>query len=249
MQNDLNDIYQWTKDWLLKLNVEKCNVLHIEKSNPNLSYILNGTPLKAVTSQQDLGVTISQDLKWEPHIAGIVKRANSITYLIKKAFLDLTPEMMLKIYKTYVRPLLEYAFQIWSPYFAKDIDLLEKVQRRFTKMPRALKDLRYEDRLKALKLTTLKARRERGDLIETFKIFSGHYNCPGIQEIFTTNTNVNLRGHSKKINKTSFVNRRKHFLANRVVEAWNKLPQHVIDASTTNQFKARLDSHMEGRNA
>lgn len=69
------------------------------------------------------------------------------------------------IYKTYVRPKLEYAHAVWSPYYAKDIEALERVQRRFTRIPTTLADTPYNERLAAFGLTTLKERRDRGDLI------------------------------------------------------------------------------------
>lgn len=244
LQADLDRVANWSKDWLINLNSTKCTVLHIGNKNPKLTYTLNGTQLQPVKQQTDLGVIITEDLKWENHITTITKKANSFIYLIRKAFGTLTPEMMLKIYKTYVRPLLEYAFQAWSPYFVKDIDQIEKVQRGFTKVPRKLKRLSYEDRLEMLKLGTLKERRERGDLIETFKILNGHYDLPEFEQIFTRNKNSNLRGHSLKLQSCfSHNNPHKHFLTNRVVKAWNKLPEEVVTASNVNQFKNRLDNH------
>ncbi|XP_063371820.1 uncharacterized protein LOC134660049 [Cydia amplana] len=144
----------------------------------------------------------------------------------------------------YVRPILEYAFQAWSPYFAKDIDMLEKVQRSFTKLPRQLKNKPYEERLKELKLTTLKHRRERGDLIETYKILSGHYDLKDFHEMFKRNNNTRLRGHHLKLERhKSHSNPYKHFLSNRVVRAWNKLPEDVVSAQNVNQFKNQLDKH------
>lgn len=156
LQSDLNKIAAWSKEWLINLNASKCSVLHIGKRNPCRVYDLAGVKLVPVKSQIDLGVVITEDLKWEEHIFMITKKAKSLIYLIRKAFGILTPEMVVKIFKTYIRPLLEYAFQIWSPYFIKDIVLLEKVQRSFTKLPKDLKSKPYEDRLKVLRLTSMK---------------------------------------------------------------------------------------------
>ena len=81
--------------------------------------------------------------------------------------------MFKKLYPVLVRPHLEYCVQVWSPYAQSDINLLEGVQRRATRMVPELKDLPYEERLKELELTTLKERRVRGDMIETYKIITG----------------------------------------------------------------------------
>ena len=75
----------------------------------------------------------------------------------------------------YVRPHLEYCVQSWSPYLARDIDTLEKVQRRATKHLGGLAHLTYESRLEILDLYSLYCRRQRGDMIETYKILKRHY--------------------------------------------------------------------------
>ncbi|XP_022814459.1 uncharacterized protein LOC111348180 [Spodoptera litura] len=244
LQEDLNRIANWSKEWLINLNASKCTVLHIGTSNPRLTYKLCNAELTGVKVQTDLGVKITEDLKWEEHITSITKKAKSLVYLIRKAFGVLTPEMMLKIHKTFVRPILEYAFQVWSPYFVKDIEHLEKVQRSFTKIPRALKQHPYEERLKVLNLTTLKDRRQRGDLIETYKILSGHYDNTDFEQLFSRNENVHLRGHHLKLCKSLSKNiPHRHFLSNRVVGAWNRLPEYVIAAQNVNQFKNRLDRY------
>ena len=77
---------------------------------------------------------------------------------------------MLKLYKSLVRPHLEYCTAAWSPHYVKDKELLEHIQRRFTRMIPALNGLSYSERLKALKLWTLEERRIRADLIEVYKM-------------------------------------------------------------------------------
>ena len=99
--------------------------------------------------------------------------------MIKRAF-----QFMLKdrsysfscIKLSYVQPHLEYCVQIWSPYLAQDINLLERVQIHATKLVRGFANLSYESRLKSLGLYSLYYRRQWMDLIETFKILKGYYN-------------------------------------------------------------------------
>jgi hypothetical protein len=242
LQEDLDSIFAWTQKWMLKLNIDKCSVLHIGTKNPKVTYSLDGAYLKPVNEQKDLGITISCDLKWEKHLISIVKRANSLTYLIRKSFSHLPHDLLIKIYKTYVRPVLEYGYQIWNPYFEKDISMLERVQRRFTKLGNGLRNLTYEERLSVLGLTTLEERRRRGDLIETFKILNEYYDCSELKLMFCLNQNTNLRGHSLKLDKQSFrQNPWKHFLSNRVVDAWNGLPPELVVAPSVNVFKCGLD--------
>jgi ribonuclease P/MRP protein subunit RPP40 len=93
--------------------------------------------------------------------------------MIKRSFCYLSKDVVLKLYKSLVRPHLEYCVQAWRPYLKKDIELIEGVQRRATKLIKSLKDETYENRLKKLHLTSMETRRLRGDLIEVFKMFKG----------------------------------------------------------------------------
>lgn len=244
--DDLKTLEKWISEWQLTLNPDKCTVLHIGPNNPNIPYSLNGTTVKAVSEQKDLGVIISNHLKWEAHISSVVKRTNSFVYLIQKAFSDRSIPMISKIYKTYIRPKLEFAHSVWSPYLVKDIEILERVQRRVTKLPPEIRNLSYEERLLRYDITTLKARRERGDLIETYKILNHHYS-PALQlDIFNLNTSQQLRGHTKKLDKERCSKLiRKNFLTNRVVYQWNALQESTVSAPSKNAFKNRLDRDLE----
>ena len=179
-------------------------------------YFKGNIELKKFTVQEDLGISIVDDLKWEFHINKIVKKANTVLYMVRRCFKNISPKVLLRVYKAYVRPILEHAVVVWCPYFQKDIALLERVQRRATKIPSALKHLTYEERLKALGLTTLEERRDRGCLIEVFKILHKHYTCNII--FFRPNRNQQLRGHLLKM-KVQLSHRlsREFFFTNRVI--------------------------------
>ena len=120
--------------------------------------------------------------------------------------------------------------------------MIERVQRRFTKIPAQLKSLSYAERLEKLGLTTLEKRRERGDLIETYKILNNYYDCPELSDLFTRNSNTRTRGHNFKLEtKKHKTNIGKNLIANRIVRTWNKLPSEVVNSKSMNQFKNRLD--------
>lgn len=244
LQADLNHVKRWTQEWKMPLNDSKCAVLHIGQNNPNINYFFEQTEITSVKKQKDLGITITTDLKWETHITQMTKKANSMIYLIQIAFKGLSKEMILKLYKTYVRPKLEYVQTIWNPYYVKDIEQIERVQRRITRLPQELKDLPYEERLAILDLTTLRERRTRGDLIETYKILNGHYKC-NLRGIYHISQNTNLRGHDQKLAKEK-CNKllRRNFLTNRVVYHWNRLSTDTINSTSKNQFKNRLDQEI-----
>jgi len=121
-----------------------------------------------------VGVIVSKDLKWNKQA---VKKANRMLGVIKRNFTDRSKETIMPLYKSLVRPHLEYnCLPIWSPHYQKDIELVEGVQRRATKLIDDVRNLHYEERIKKLNLMTLEKRRHRSDLLKTFKIINGCYN-------------------------------------------------------------------------
>ena len=142
-----------------------------------------------------------------------------------------------------VRPHLEYCVQAWSPYQVNDIKSLEKIQRRATKLVPSLRNKPYHDRLEELNLYPLEVRRLRGDMIEVFKILHGLEDI-NPDNLFIMSHNTDTRGHQFKIFKKRMnkgLNIRKNFFSQRVVNAWNALPQEVVNAKSTNQFKSKID--------
>ena len=139
---------------------------------------------------------------------------------------------------------MEYCIQSWNPSLIKDIELLEQVQHRATKPIPEISHLTYHERLKQLHLTTLELRRHRGDLIEVFKILKGK---EGIQwdSLFTMNTTV-TRGNSLQLNKQrNRLNVRRNFFSQRVINAWNQLPDDIVKKDTVNGFKNAIDRHFQ----
>ena len=160
--------------------------------------------------------------------------------LIRRTCAYLDEESFLLLYKGLVRPHLEYANQVWAPYLKKDITALENVQRRATKQIPGFKDLSYENRLRRLKLPTLKYRRIRGDIIEMYKILTGKYDSR-VSDFIPLNRGER-RGHSLKIYKQhNRLNLRKNYFINRTCNIWNTLPIHIIEAKTIKAFERRLD--------
>lgn len=240
MKSDLTAIERWNKTWQMSLNISKCTILHIGKNNPRTSFYLESSKLEIVCCQKDLGVIVSNDLKWETHVSHVVKRANSMLFLILKAFEDHSAEVILKVYKSHIRSVVEYAHSVWNPYYVKDIERLERLQRRVTRIPPELAGLPYGTRLEKLGLTSLRTRRQRGDLIETFKILGNYYSCE--LNIFAVNNGVQLRGHSKKLEKEKCSKLcRKNFLSNSVVYMWNSLREDTVSSPSVGCFKNRMD--------
>ena len=246
LQNDLDTLSQWTNEWLLSFNIDKCKVMHIGKNNPKLEYTMitenENKILIETREEKDLGVWITNDLKPEKQVIAASQRAMTVLRSVKRAFVRFDIETFSIIYTTYIRPHLEYCIQAWAPYYAKDILLLEKVQRRATKLVWGLKDLSYEERLERLKLFSLEERRLRGDLIQTFKLLTGKENVD-YEILFNRSTN-HLRGHSFKLSKSQ-CNKlcRRRFFSQRVIDIWNSLSEFIVSAPSTNTFKKRIDNN------
>ena len=126
--------------------------------------------LESVEEERDLGVIIQRNLQVDKQCAKAARTDNSVLGMIRRSFINKGVYIILFLYKFLVRLRMEYCVQAWSPFLRKDIELLEKVQRRAIRMINGFADSDYNDRLKQLGLTTLETRLKRGDLIEAFKI-------------------------------------------------------------------------------
>ena len=185
---------------------------------------------------------IDTDLKFHKQTGAAVKKANSVLGVIKRTFAKRDDKTFPRLYKTLVRPHLEYGNVVWGPLFQKDIQAIEKVQRRATKMVPGLGNLSYTERLRHLKLPSLNHRRRRGDMIYTYKILMGKLDVR--KEDFFEISNLTTRGHKLKLRKqrvTKFTTM--SVFSNRIVNDWNALPSHVIEAENVDTFKSRIDEH------
>ena len=120
-------------------------------------------------------VVIDSQLSFDNHISQKISKANSVLGQICRTFEHKDKNSMITLYRSLVRPHLEYANQVWAPHLIKHITAIENVQRRMTRMIPGMKDLSYEARLKYLKLPSLSYRRLRGDVIEMYKIITHKY--------------------------------------------------------------------------
>ena len=208
LQNDIDNLFNWSSTWLLRFHPDKCKALHISNRSSSAGgvYTMNkyeggSVTLEAITNEKDIGVTMDKRLQFEEHIHIQIKKANMMMGIIRRSFAHLDMETFCLLYKALVRPHLEYACSVWNPYKKKLIEELENVQRRATKLVPGLSNLPYEERLKKLDLPTLKFRRMRGDMIEVYKITSGKYDTSVCKDLFELNTTSSTRGHSKKFIK------------------------------------------------
>jgi len=126
-------------------DVDKCKVMHIGNNNGEAKYKMNGKLLEEVIEEQDLRVIMQNDMKCNSQCIKAVKTANRVLGMINRTFTVRDKSIVLQLHKSLVRPHLEYSVQAWRPHFRKDIDLLEGVQRKATKLITAIKDEIYKD--------------------------------------------------------------------------------------------------------
>ena len=117
LQEDLDAVINWSTRWQLPFNETKCKSLHIGKKNHCQPYKMNGYTLEQVTEEKDLGIIIDNELKFHKHTAMAIKKANRILGLIKKSFVNLDTNSLPLLYKSLVRPHLEYGNIIWGPHY------------------------------------------------------------------------------------------------------------------------------------
>ena len=143
----------------------KCKCIHIGHGNVRKEYFMDKTILGTSVKEKDLGVTFSADVTVSEQCGVAAANGNQIVGFIRRNITYMDNILIILLYKAIVTPHLEYSIQAWRPYQKKDIDQLERIQRRATKLIPELKHLSYERRLLECRLTTLETRRLTGDLI------------------------------------------------------------------------------------
>ena len=204
LQNDVSKSEYWGDEWKMFYNTDKCHHVHIGENTEASKYEMgsgdNRNTIKRVESEKDLGVFIDEKLNFRDHITKKVNIANRNLGIIFRSFTYMDKEMFLNLYKSMVRPHIEYATQVWSPQYKKDKITLENVQRRATRLVKSIKHLSYSERLKTLGLPTLEYRRERADMIQVYKILHD-IDKADREKLFQMAAYTSTRGHPLKLFK------------------------------------------------
>jgi hypothetical protein len=243
-QQDLQTLMEWSNKWLVKFNTEKCKVMHIGKKNVQHNYtfdVNNEIIMPKITEEKDLGVILTNDLNWKPHINSAISKAYRKLGMIKHCFKYKNERTTKLLFTALVRPHLEYAAVLWRPHEKQDIEKIERVQHKATKI-HSLRGLTYEQRLKRLEMISIEDRHKRGDMIQMYKI---NKNIDKVlwQQPIEYLGEAGTRGHKQRIRRqlTKKSNSRYHFFKNRVTEEWNGLTKEIVESGSTNIFKNRYD--------
>ena len=178
---------------------------------------------------------------FQTHISKIVATANKVTGIIRRNFKYMGEETFITLYKSLVRPHLDYNSPVGSPSNIGDQKFIENVQRRDNELIPSISELSYPQRLKRLGLPSLQYRRLRADVIQVYKIIHGIDRIE-ISMFFKLANDERTRGHRYNIVKQRCrTNKRKIFFSNRIVDTWNSLPPEIVESPNINTFKSRLN--------
>ncbi|XP_039287390.1 uncharacterized protein LOC120352038 [Nilaparvata lugens] len=186
LQSSLLNIDKWCLDNGMALNTAKCVMMSFRRGSNilDIQYVLQGAPLIRVFKFNDLGVTMSPSLSPLEHVCGITAKARSLLGFIFRSSRDFrSPHSLLVLFRALVLPVMEYASVIWSPYHQYQIDMLQKVQRRFVRMLGcrmgfAYFDVPVEEIERHFGLLPLASRRRLFDLMLLYKLVNGALDCP-----------------------------------------------------------------------
>ena len=236
LQEDILKLEAWCNSWQLSINEDKSEVLRLGTHNPHFPYTLNGTVIPTKSSCRDLGVQIGENAYYRKHYETKTRTCHFLCKQFRSSFATNDKEFLVFLFRTYIIPKIEYASNVWSPYYKKDINTLENVQRKFTKFLPGMFRKSYLQRMAELGLITLEERRIYLDSILMYKIVHGLVEID-FGKYFSINT-VGTRGHPYKLNVLgSRINCHKYHFFNRIVRIWNSLPSEIVNKEKLCMFK------------
>jgi hypothetical protein len=243
LQQSLNNLSSWASQWQLSINFSKCSVLgvHGRSRASTRTYSINGFILSGLLSIRDLGIETDYCLSYKSHIKNCVSKAFQRTGILFRGFLCRDLLFLRQAFITYIRPVVEYNSVIWSPSQVTYIDLVERVQRRFTKRIPCLQSMTYKERLAAINLPSLELRRLHFDLCNYYKILN-HLTPLTPESMYSYHVPPDsLRNATPFIQKPR--NASSILLSSyiyRSIDCWNFLPAEIKALPNLKLFKASV---------
>ena len=258
LQNDLFRIYQWSENNNMQFNAIKFELIRYRKNTKlkeSTSYVApNWDLLKEKEHVKDLGITMSNDCSFKVHINNIIESAKCISSWILRTFRtrEITP--MLTLYKSLVRPILEYCSALWAPVSKGEIQRLEEIQQSFLRKIKGLSP-DYHKALKDIKMYSLERRRERYVILHVWKMLEGI--VPNLGDTETSRIKLQSeiqarRGRTCQIHRLAFTPTHLHKVKQQSVKCFgvklfNSLPKQIrnITGTDISSFKSALDRFLQ----
>ena len=239
LQQDLDALQRWERNWLLKFNPEKCQVLHITNKRKKIqsSYYIHDQQLNTTDTAKYLGVHLKNNLNWTDHIKAVTKKASGVSAFLQRNIRPCPRKTKALCYLTLVRPILEYACTVWDPHTKENIHRLEMVQHRYARF--VMGDYHYASSVTAmlnqLQWPTLQERRAQFKMVMVYRMI--HHQADVLKPLLIP-TGMSLRGHHQQF-RVPFARTliyQKTFLPD-AIRMWNSLPVVVVQCTSVETFK------------
>ncbi len=247
LQHDIDSLVTWSKTWGMSFNAQKCNIMRISRSRSPLTklYTLSGFILEEVSNAKYLGINIAQDLDWSQHVSAISQRGNSTLGFLRRNLKNAPAQLKETAYLALVRSVLEYGASTWDPHKLKDINKLERVQRKAARFVK--NDHRYtssvSEMLNELGWKSLAHRRKELRLALFYKVVHQLVAVPTEDILIPADTRTRAQ-HSFKYRqlRAKTESYRNSFFPRTILE-YSNLPADIAEAPSTETFKSRLSKH------
>lgn len=251
LQEDLTKIQQWCQIWMMELNAQKTVYCQMSRSKNKqvkpFAYKINDQNLKEVKEIKILGVTLTNDLRWDPHIDKICAKANQALYLAARITGKCETEVKLTAYRSLVRPHMEYSAAVWDPFTSKQVDSIESVQRRAVRniLNNYSREVCVTSMRNTLGLKSLEIRRK----IKRLGIFYNIYNNNSSlrrDDYIAKPDYLSRKDHKNKVKRITAGTKyfENSFFPRTIVE-WNQLPESIVDQPTVKKFYHACKTYFE----
>ena len=243
LQDDLDALQQWEKDWLMSFNPDKFEVIRITKKRKPIdaNYTIHAKELGHTKNAKYLGCLINNTLSWNSHVDTVTKKANNTTAFLRRNLSSCPQHIKDTCYKTFVRPQLEYAATVWDPHTDTNITKLEGVQRRAARFVR--NDYNHTSSvtamMRALEWESLQQRRHQAKAVMMYRIVNSLVEIPSEQHLHPQG--VATRGHQSrfKVPYSRTDTHRTSFIPSSI-RLWNQLPESIVNAPSLDVFKTGI---------
>ena len=251
LQDSMNHISTWLKQHQLVLASHKCATLKIKKKAvvDQSALSIENHIVEEKLCFKDLGIFISESLDWDTHIDTIYHKAAVKSYQILKTMKTKNIWTYVKLFNTYIRPLVEYNSQIWNPHLKKHIDKLERIQQNYTKKVFERCNVpftNYDDRLNKISELSLLNRRKFLDLVFLYKLINNFYDVHFEQFFHFKKRTYALRSHHLQVVANQSFTASSEWMNSffeRTPKVWNNLPANIVTSDSLSNFKLLLKQH------